>query len=137
MSLVDQSIIKHKMGLPNLAEELQNVSQACRVMSVSQDTFYRVKEAKDSRAMGALLHKDRRQADMKNRMDQSTEAVIPAFALENLAAGRVQVSNELGKQRRRSVFATLNHIGDGGSGNAFNASCTASRSCGACAMAML
>jgi len=30
MSLVNQSIIKHKMGLLNLAEELQNVSQACR-----------------------------------------------------------------------------------------------------------
>lgn len=31
----------------------------------------------------------------------------------------------------------LNHSGDGGSGNAFNAFCTARRSCGACAMAML
>jgi hypothetical protein len=48
MSLVKQSIIKHKMGLLNLAEELQNVSQACRVMGVSRDTFYRVKEAKES-----------------------------------------------------------------------------------------
>ena len=47
MSLVNQSIIKHKMGLLNLAEELQNVSQACRVMGVSRDTFYRVKEAKE------------------------------------------------------------------------------------------
>ena len=46
MSLVNQSIIKHKMGLLHLAEELQNVSQACRVMGVSRDTFYRVKEAK-------------------------------------------------------------------------------------------
>ena len=34
MSLVNQSIIKHNMGLLNLAEELQNVSQACRVMGV-------------------------------------------------------------------------------------------------------
>ena len=32
MNLVNQSIIKHKVGLLNLAEELQNVSQACRVM---------------------------------------------------------------------------------------------------------
>jgi len=36
MSLVTQSIIKHKMGLLNLAEELRNVSQACRVMGVAR-----------------------------------------------------------------------------------------------------
>jgi hypothetical protein len=34
MSLVNHRIIKHKMGLRNLAEGLQNMSQACRVMGV-------------------------------------------------------------------------------------------------------
>ena len=34
-------IIKHKAGLLNLAEELGNVSKACKVMGVSRDTFYR------------------------------------------------------------------------------------------------
>jgi len=34
-------IIKHKTGLLNLAEELSNVSRACKVMGVSRDTFYR------------------------------------------------------------------------------------------------
>lgn len=48
MNVLNQSIIKHKMGLLNLADELRNVSQACRVMGVSRDTFYRVKEAKES-----------------------------------------------------------------------------------------
>ncbi|WP_147417452.1 helix-turn-helix domain-containing protein, partial [Vibrio cholerae] len=33
-------IIKHKAGLFNLAEELGNVSRACKVMGVSRDTFY-------------------------------------------------------------------------------------------------
>jgi hypothetical protein len=98
MSLVNQSIIKHKMGLLNLAEELQNVSQACRVMGVSRDTFYRVKEAKETGGMEALLHKDRRRANLKNRMDESTERAILAFAVENPAAGQVRVSNELRKK---------------------------------------
>lgn len=34
-------IIKHKAGLLNLAEELNNVSRACKIMDVSSDTFYR------------------------------------------------------------------------------------------------
>jgi transposase InsO family protein len=98
MSLVNQSIIKHKMGLLHLAEELQNVSQACRVMGVSRDTFYRVKEAKETGGMEALLHKDRRRANLKNRMDESIERAILAFAIENPAAGQVRVSNELRKR---------------------------------------
>jgi transposase InsO family protein len=103
MSLVNQSIIKHKMGLLNLAEELQNVSQACRVMGVSRDTFYRVKEAKECGGMEALLHKDRRRANLKNRMDAATEQAILAFAVENPAAGQVRVSNEL---RKRNIVVS-------------------------------
>jgi len=98
MSLLNQSIIKHKMGLLNLAEELRNVSQACRVMGVSRDTFYRVKEAKENGGIEALLHKDRRRANLKNRVDEGVEQAILAFALDNPAAGQVRVSNELRKQ---------------------------------------
>ncbi len=98
MSLVNQSIIKHKMGLLNLAEELRNVSQACRVMGVSRDTFYRVKEAKETGGLEALLHKDRRRANPKNRVEAPVEEAILAFALQNPAAGKVRVSNDLRKQ---------------------------------------
>ena len=44
----NERIIKHKLGLLNLAAELGNVSQACRVMGLSRDTFYRYKEAMDN-----------------------------------------------------------------------------------------
>ena len=38
-------IIKHKVGLLNLAEQLGNVSKACKTMGLSRDTFYRYKSA--------------------------------------------------------------------------------------------
>jgi transposase InsO family protein len=98
MNVVNQSIIKHKMGLLNLADELRNVSQACRVMGVSRDTFYRVKEAKESGGLEALLHKDRRRSNLKNRVDEAVEQAVLAFAIDNPAAGQVRVSNELRKQ---------------------------------------
>jgi len=41
----NEKIIKHKVGLLNLAEELSNVFQACKVMGFSRDTFYRYKSA--------------------------------------------------------------------------------------------
>lgn len=39
MSSVPQSVIKHRVGLLNLATELGNVSRACKVMGFSRDTF--------------------------------------------------------------------------------------------------
>ncbi|MFV0477840.1 MAG: helix-turn-helix domain-containing protein, partial [Parahaliea sp.] len=41
----NERIIKHKVGLLNLAEELGNVAKACQLMGVSRDTFYRYKGA--------------------------------------------------------------------------------------------
>ena len=48
-------IIKHKVGLLNLAQELGNIAQACKVMGVSRDTFYRYKHAADEGGVDALL----------------------------------------------------------------------------------
>ena len=40
----DQKVIKNKVGLLRLAQELQNVSEACEVMGYSRDSFYRFKK---------------------------------------------------------------------------------------------
>jgi molybdenum-dependent DNA-binding transcriptional regulator ModE len=40
----EEKIIKNKVGLLNLAQQLGNVSQACRVMGYSRDSFYRFKQ---------------------------------------------------------------------------------------------
>ena len=67
-------------------------------MGVSRDTFYRVKEARESGGIEARLHKDRRRANVKNRVDEVIEAAVLAFVVENPAAGQVRVSNELRKR---------------------------------------
>ena len=48
----DEKVIKHRVGLLNLAEELGNVSKACRVMGLSRDTFYRYKATAEGRSSG-------------------------------------------------------------------------------------
>ena len=97
----NKSIIKHKVGLLNLAEELGNVSQACRIMGLSRDTFYRYKAAVDEGGLDALISKDRRQPNLKNRVDEQTEEAVVAYAVEEPAHGQVRASNEL---RKRGVF---------------------------------
>lgn len=38
-----EKVIKHKVGLLNLAEELGDVSKACQMMGLLRDTFCRYK----------------------------------------------------------------------------------------------
>jgi len=51
----NERIIKHKVGLLNLAKELGNVSQACKIMRLSRDTFYRYKTAMENGGVEALF----------------------------------------------------------------------------------
>ena len=96
-------IIKHKAGLLNLAEELGNVSKACKVMGVSRDTFYRYQEAVADGGVEALVNKSRRTPNLKNRVDLETERAVTEYALEQPAHGQHRTSNEL---RKRGVFVS-------------------------------
>lgn len=91
-------IIKHKVGLLNLAEELNNVSQACKIMGVSRDTFYRYKELVDEGGLENLIDRSRRKPNLKNRVDEQTEQAVINYAIEYPAHGQVRTSNELRKQ---------------------------------------
>jgi len=97
----NEKIIKHKLGLLNLAEELGNVSRACKVMGMSRDTFYRYKAAVEEGGVEGLFDQSRRKPNVKNRTDEATEAAVVAYALEEPAHGQTRASNEL---RKRGVF---------------------------------
>jgi transposase InsO family protein len=70
-------------------------------MGLSRDTFYRYKAAVDEGGVEALINKDRRQPNLKNRVDERTEASVVEYAIEEPAHGQVRASNEL---RKRGVF---------------------------------
>jgi transposase InsO family protein len=91
-------IIKHKTGLLNLAEELGNVSQACRIMGVSRDTFYRYQEAVENGGIESLINANRRVPNIKNRVDENIESAVVKHATDFPAHGQTRASNELRKQ---------------------------------------
>ncbi len=99
----NEQIIKHKVGLLNLAEELGNVSRACKVMGLSRDTFYRDKQAVEEGGIESLLTKDRRKPNPKNRVDEQTERAVLQYAIDFPAYGQMRTSNEL---RKRGVFVS-------------------------------
>ncbi len=103
----NERIIKHKIGLLNLAEELGNVSKACKVMGLSRDTFYRYKSAVDEGGVEALLDKTRRKPNIKNRTDEATEAAVVQYAIDFPAHGQTRASNEL---RKLGVFISASGV---------------------------
>ena len=98
MESFNQNVIKHKTGLLNLAAELGNISKACKIMGFSRDTFYRYQAARDEGGVEALFDVSRRKPNLKNRVEESTELAVTAFALDFPAHGQVRASNELRKQ---------------------------------------
>ena len=98
-----EKLIKNKLGLLELAAYLKNVSEACRVMGYSRDTFYRIKKAYEQGGLEALYEKNRRKPNLKNRVSKEVEKAVVEMALEDPSLGQKRVSDVL---RKKGIFVS-------------------------------
>lgn len=101
MLQTNNPIIKHTAGLLNLAEELQNVSKACKIMGVLRDTFYRYQELVETDGLDGLINRNRRTSTIKKRVDEVIEQAVISYAIEFPAYSQHRSSNAL---RKPGVF---------------------------------
>ena len=76
MMYFNPNIIKHKTGLLKLAEELGNISQACKIMGYFRDTFYRYQKTREMGGLEALLEVNRKKPNLKNRVDENCRGFV-------------------------------------------------------------
>ncbi|WP_341761164.1 IS481 family transposase [Candidatus Tisiphia endosymbiont of Thecophora atra] len=101
MTTYQEKIIKPRIGLLQLAEQLGNVSQACKVMGYSRDTFYRYKELHEQGGAESLFEMTRKKPCLKNRVPSNIEDAVVNIAVEFPAYGQERTANEL---RRRGII---------------------------------
>ncbi len=95
MTAMSQST-KRKLSLLQLAEELGNVSKACKIMGYHRDTFYEIRRAFQVGGVAALVEERRGPRNPHpNRVAPEVEAEILAYALERPTHGCQRVANEL------------------------------------------
>jgi len=93
-----EKLIRKKQSLIELAEFLQNVSQACKIHGVSRQHFYDIKKAYEEQGLEGLREKSRRKPCLKNRVAPEVEEAVINMAYEHPAQGQTRISNELRKQ---------------------------------------
>jgi hypothetical protein len=94
-------LIKTKLGLLNLSEQLGNVSHACKLFGYSRDSIYRLKKLYEQGGEETLQEVSRRKPNIKNRVESTIEEQVKRVAFDFPDYGQVRASNEL---RKKGIF---------------------------------
>lgn len=86
-----------------LAEFLQNISQACRIHGCSRQHFYDIRKAYQDHGIAGLREESRRKPCLKDRVAPEVEEAVLQMAIEYPAYGQTKACNEL---RKRGIFVS-------------------------------
>jgi transposase InsO family protein len=95
----DDVLFGFRLRLFTLAEELGNVSEACRQMGVARSTYYAWKPKLERYGLDGLRVRERRRPRMPNQIGPHLEHRVIAFSLGHPGFGPRRVSAELAREK--------------------------------------
>jgi len=95
----DDVLFGFRLRVFTLAEELGNVSEACRQMGIARSTYYAWKPRLERYGLDGLRVRERRRPRMPNQLSPLTEHRILAFALAHPGFGARRISAELARPK--------------------------------------
>lgn len=102
LSMADLEIRK-KIDAIELAEKLQNVTEAAKISGVSRQTIYKNRKLLKEKGPQSLKRTFRKNHYHKNRAKKSIENLVIEFSLENPHLGQAQVSLQLNKMHQTAI----------------------------------
>lgn len=102
----EQYLIRRKLNMLELGDQLGNISDACRRLGVSRQHYYDIRNAIREEGLEGLLEKSRKAPRLANRVAPEIESAVLEHTLEHPTEGQVRVSNELKRTRNITVSPT-------------------------------
>ena len=91
----EKMLLKQKMTLLQLAEQLHNIRRACKIMGVSHQHYYDIKKRFEQQGFEGLKEKPRRYPDMPNRTPDRIEKIVLDYSFEHPTDGKDRVAMQL------------------------------------------
>lgn len=106
----DDVLFGYRLRLFTLAEELGNVSEACRQMGVARSTYYVWKPKLERYGLDGLRVRERRTPRMPNQIGPHLEHRIIAFSLGHPGFGPRRISAELARPKWGGIRVSENGV---------------------------
>ena len=91
----NEKVAHRKLSMLQLAQELGNVSKACKVMGYSRSQFYEIKRAFQTGGLEALLDKPPVPGSTPHKVPEETEKKVIEISIEHPAWGQQRIADEL------------------------------------------
>ena len=106
----DDVLFGFRLRLFTLAEELGNVSEACRAMGVARSTYYAWKPKLERYGLDGLRVRERRKPRMPNQIGPHLEHRILAFSLGHPGFGPRRIAAELARPKWGGIEISENGV---------------------------
>ena len=90
-----EMLLKSKLSLMELAQEINNIKKACNIFGVSRQHYYDVKKRYDKYGIDGLKEKERRTPQMPNQTPVDIEKQVIKYTLDHPNYGKRRVACEL------------------------------------------